>query len=128
MLRRAWAWGAAGLLLAAALAGGAAWAHEGRKHQGAPQEQVEPTPAKVAQGERLFRRYCAACHAMGGGTAKQGPDLGGLYQRRFTPVLKHPVTDHNIRQHIKKGGVRMPPFPWLSRGELDALVAFLKSR
>ena len=127
MPRRIWTLKAACLLLAAAQAGGAVWAHEGRKHGGAPQDQVESTPEKVAQGKRLFQRYCAACHGIGAGAAKQGPDLGGLYQRRLTPVLKHPVTDHNIRQHIKKGGERMPPFPWLSREELDELIAFLKS-
>ncbi len=116
------------LTLTLALAVGGAQAHQSAATSGADTSALDqPDPALAAQGQRHFQHYCQPCHAPQDGSVRKGPDLTGLYQRRFTPAMKRPVNDANLGGHIKQGGPRMPPFPWLSQGDLEALLAYLKT-
>ena len=116
------------LFLFLALIASAAHAHqeaEGKPETGA--DQPAPSPQLVAQGHELFQKYCATCHAPRDGKRDEAPNLTGLYQRKLTPAMKHPVNDANIGGHIKQGGPIMPPFPWLGQEEIAALLAYLKT-
>lgn len=116
------------LLLSWALIAGGAYAHQqgaGKPEAAAP--QPAPSPRLVARGQELFQKYCATCHAPQDGKRGRAPDLTGLYQRELTPAMKHPVNDANVGGHIKQGGPIMPPFPWLGKGEIAALLAYLKT-
>lgn len=116
------------LALALALAAGVAYAHQASgQGQATVQPQAQASLELATQGRKHFQRYCRACHAPQDGSSRRGPDLTGLYQRKLTPAMKHPVNDANIRGHIKQGGPRMPPFPWLSKQEIAALLAYLKT-
>ena len=116
------------LFLFLALIAGVAYAHQeagGKPEAAAP--QPAPSPRLVAQGQALFQKYCTTCHAPRDSKRDEAPSLAGLYQRKLTPAMKVPVNDANIGGHIKQGGPVMPPFPWLDKGEIAALLAYLKT-
>ncbi|BEQ14158.1 c-type cytochrome [Desulfoferula mesophila] len=116
------------LFLVLALSAGVAYAHQGAGGKSeAAAAQPAPSPRLVAQGQALFQKYCATCHAPRDGKRDEAPSLAGLYQRKLTPAMKHPVNDANIGGHIKQGGPVMPPFPWLGKEEIAALLAYLKT-
>ncbi|MCB2191501.1 MAG: cytochrome c [Deltaproteobacteria bacterium] len=116
------------LALALALSVGLAQAHQTSGHnEQAAKAQTQVPPEMAAQGKEHFQHYCQTCHNPQDGSPRRGPDLAGLYQRKLTPAMKHPVTDANISGHIKQGGPRMPPFPWLDKREISALLAYLKT-
>lgn len=122
----------AALLPALVLAAGVAYSHQtaGKGEapsQPQPQPQAQASPELAAQGRKHFQRYCQTCHAPQDGSRRTAPDLNGLYGRGLTPAMKQPVTDANISGHIKQGGPRMPPFPWLSKQDIAALLAYLKT-
>lgn len=53
---------------------------------------VAQAPLDTRPGEALFRRACAACHAVGGG-ARVGPDLAGLTTRRQRDWIVRYIAD-----------------------------------
>jgi len=118
----------ASLLPALVLAAGVAYAHQASgQGQAAAQPQTQASPELAAQGRKHFQRYCQTCHDPQDGSRRTAPDLTGLYGRGLTPAMKQPVTDANLGGHIKQGGPRMPPFPWLSKQDIAALLAYLKT-
>lgn len=118
----------AALLPTLVLAAGVAYSHQTAGKGEAPsQPQAQASPELAAQGRKHFQRYCQTCHAPQDGSRRTAPDLNGLYGRGLTPAMKQPVTDANISGHIKQGGPRMPPFPWLSKQDIAALLAYLKT-
>jgi len=88
---------------------------------------VQTTPELVREGRGVFRRLCATCHSAQTTRSKVGPGLKGLFQRKLTPVMGHPVNDASIRDHIHQGGKKMPAFPEIKGRQMDALIAYLKS-
>lgn len=118
----------AALVLVLFIAAGGAQAHQALgRDQAADRPKAPASPELVAQGRGHFQHYCRSCHAPPDGSRRTAPDLTGLYGRGLTPAMKQPVTDANISGHIKQGGPRMPPFPWLGTREIDALLAYLKT-
>ena len=91
------------------------------------------TPAMLTRGREIYKANCVACH---GETGKgDGPGAG---------VLKPPPRDHTDREYmgklsdkeiadiIKMGGAikgkpLMPSHPQLNGGDLNALVAYVRS-
>lgn len=47
----------------------------------------------VARGELIFRRDCVACHTLGHGMRKSGPDLMNVHAKRPEPWLRKWLTD-----------------------------------
>jgi cytochrome c2 len=106
-----------------------AWAHMGEKHKGKPGEEywVKVSPELGEAGRAIFKKSCLICHNAISPKAKVGPSLKGLFKAKLTPVMKHPVSDANIRDHIWEGGKKMPPFPDIKGKDMDALIAYLKT-
>ncbi|MBU4565336.1 MAG: cytochrome c [Desulfarculus sp.] len=118
----------ASLLPALVLAAGVVYSPQASgQGQAASQPQAQASPELAAQGRKHFQRYCQACHDPQDNSRRTAPDLTGLYGRGLTPAMKQPVTDANLGGHIKQGGPRMPPFPWLSKQDIAALLAYLKT-
>ena len=116
--------------LALSLTVGAAYAYQNSGRNGAAAQtptKVQASSGLVNQGRKHFEHYCRSCHDPQDGSRRMAPDLAGLYQRKLTPAMEQPVTDASISGHIKQGGPRMPPFPWLDKGEIAALLAYLKT-
>jgi mono/diheme cytochrome c family protein len=78
-------------------------------------------PKAAAKGRRIFAQSCAACHDTLGTTTKSGPGLKSYYQREPRPV------DATVRIIIERGKGGMPGFSSLDMGDLDELVAYLKT-
>ena len=88
-----------------------------------------------AKGKQTFKR-CAVCHDANSSEANQsdpgpdeltGPGLKGLFKRQKLRNGKK-VTEENVREFISGGGNGMPAFAEiLSKGELDDVIAFLKT-
>jgi len=82
--------------------------------------QHEPTPADIAQGERLFLTNCASCHGTEG-DAVFGVDLAhGEFQRAST--------DAELSRIIRNGiaGTAMPPSNF-TEAQADTIVAYLRA-
>ena len=69
-------------------------------------------PAQTADGQRLFQQRCAACHAVGAGPAKSGPQLAGVVGRRAASV-----PGARYSEALRKSGI-----VW-DRASLDAYLA-----
>jgi cytochrome c oxidase subunit 2 len=90
-------------------------------------------PVADARGGQVFQQNCAACHSVARSVppAVIGPELGFVGNRTS---LGGGIVDHtpeNLKAWIKdpasmKPGVKMPGFPQLSEGDLDALVRYLE--
>lgn len=75
----------------------------------------------VAAGEKLYAGKCNACHPnanAGVGPALRGPQFAATY-----------LDDASLKQIIRSGRGGMPPYPPanLSDGDLEAMVAYLRS-
>ena len=86
-----------------------------------PAAIVGPVSPVAARGAALFHaRGCQYCHAIAGSGGHRGPDLTEVGARRSREELV---------LRIMNGGDNMPAFAAsLSPEDLDALVAFLRSR
>ena len=96
----------------------------------AAQQEGEP-------GARVYAKYCAQCHNDNGdGRGIAAPYLSppprdftsGRYKLRSTPGGYLP-TDADLERSIRNGlpGTAMPAFPNLTAGELEAVIAHLKT-
>lgn len=76
--------------------------------------------ADRAEGARLFKAQCAACHGPNGSGGSAGPDLTG--------ALKRNDADESLFQIVAKGlpGTTMPPYPGSGK-EVWQIVAYVKS-
>lgn len=77
----------------------------------------------VAEGLRLSRQWCAACHAV----ARDMPPPAGDAVPGFPAIAAMPsTTEMGLRVFLQTPHANMPDFQ-LSRGEMDAVVAYLLS-
>jgi len=94
-----------------------------------------PAPAAGADGERLFKFYCAQCHGLEG--RGDGPNVTETFPvepRNFTNAKEmNKLTDADIRNVVREGGPvaskspMMPPWgKTLSEAEIEALVKHLR--
>ncbi len=91
--------------------------------------------AQAADGEKLFKFYCAQCHGLDGGG--KGPNVTKDFPvdpRNFTKSAEmNKLTDADMKNVILKGGPvaskspMMPPWgKTLSNEEVDSLVQHLR--
>ncbi len=98
-------------------------------------EQPAATAGDPTRGEALFTNSgCAGCHSTGSDQIV-GPGLAGLFQGQgpYGENLPNgkPITDENVMEWIKVGGVgdigQMPGNPTLTDEQLADLVAYLRT-
>lgn len=79
---------------------------------------VRTDPALLGEGGRLYRLYCAACHAWSGG--------GGPLYRRLAPSLQ-PSTPTQAAEAMLIGPGEMPEFSseLLTEEEVNAIVSYV---
>ncbi len=80
----------------------------------------------MARGRALFQEQCATCHQTDRGPTQRGPRLGGLF-RRPALVNGKDMSDENVREVIRRGVGRMPPFQKFAPQQIDDLLAYLKT-
>ena len=91
----------------------------------APAEKVAAGP--VAEGAKVFKQNCSACHLTDSTAKKIGPGLKGIFKLDKFPVSKKQVSEENFKQTLTKPFDKMPPFGHLTPEQVDALTAYLKS-
>lgn len=75
-------------------------------------------------GGEIFRREgCISCHSFKGQGAGAGPELTGVTSRRSDSWIRDQIKDPRLHDPDS----RMPAFGHLSRREIRALIAYLKS-
>jgi len=84
--------------------------------------------AAINAGRIIFNQRCEICHFIDSNTQKIGPGLKGLFARpRFADGTK--VSEASVAKIIGEGGKDMPDYKGLLKaGQLQALIAYLKSR
>jgi len=81
--------------------------------------QTGADPLLMEQGQALYGQYCTVCHRPEGqGTSDVFPALAGT---ESLADAGHIVTN------IHYGLSDMPPFPWLSDGEIAALATYVRN-
>ena len=83
--------------------------------------------AAVARGRALFGEQCATCHRTDNLHTQRGPGLGGLFRRPALGVNGKDMSEENVREVIRRGVQRMPPFEKLPSRQMDDLLAYLKT-
>jgi len=108
-----------------------------------PELDVEPTEARLAEGERIVTVLCLQCHAspdgkLGGGYMHDAVSFGEVYAANITQHPEQGIAEYSdgelaymLRTGIKRDGHYIPPwmpkFPLLSDEDLYSIIAFLKS-
>ena len=86
-----------------------------------PEAAVSLT-AQQQSGQQIFNQTCAVCHRNG----EHGPNLVGLYQKRFMSNGM-PVNDDRVRDTIRMGRAMMPAFgDVLNQQQLEDVIAYLR--
>ena len=81
----------------------------------------------VRRGADIFAESCSGCHYADKTDTKIGPGFKGLFQRDQLPFRKVPVTEDAIVSQLRFPFKDMPPFRSLTREQILALVAYLKT-
>ena len=106
--------------------------------------KIEPTPQRIAQGEKLASMLCASCHynpntgKLTGRELTEAPQFGTIYSRNITRDPKYGIgkwTDgelvYLIRTGLKPDGTYLPPYmaklTHISDEDLYSIIAFLRS-
>ena len=86
------------------------------------------TAAAINAGRIIYNQRCEICHFIDSNAQKIGPGLKGLFARtRLADGTK--VNDASVAGIIGEGGKDMPGYNGqLKAGQLQALIAYLKSR
>lgn len=82
---------------------------------------------RVQKGADLFAQSCSMCHFTDKKETKVGPGLKGLFDRESLPVSGRPVTAEAIRSQLRSPYENMPAFKDLSKDQVAALIAYLKT-
>ena len=80
-----------------------------------------PLSANASVGEKLYNRYCAACHGSEGN--------GGVGVPLALPAFQQAVDDDFLDKTIRYGrpGRVMPAFDYLKQGEIQAITKYIRS-
>ena len=104
---------------------------------GKPVKKEETTTTvdpKVAEGKKIFKANCAACHKLKGKSI--GPELQGISDKREKEWLHAWIKDNNalrksgdaLAKQVFEENNKMPmaAFPQLSTEDIDAMLAYFK--
>jgi mono/diheme cytochrome c family protein len=80
------------------------------------------------RGKRLFISNCKKCHQADSGLATQGPNLEGVFDKKFLPSGA-PANDERVKNLLQYGRRSMPAFGQvLDDSQMDAIIAYLKTQ
>lgn len=89
--------------------------------------QAASVSSLSGEGEKIFMQNCSACHRTDSTEDKFGPSMKGLFKRDTMVSTGQPVNDETVRRQIQTPEGEMPPFPFLTPQQMDALIAYLKT-
>ena len=107
--------------------------HEQQEHE-ASQDRAGSSAIKpgtdqesIEQGKALYREKCIFCHDPHSRKKKMGPGHENILGRDTLPVSGRPATPENIVSQLRDPYQNMPPFPDLSRKQVEDLLAYLNT-
>ncbi len=87
-----------------------------------------PLNTQEKRGEKLFASNCKKCHEADSGLATQGPNLEGVFDKKFLPSGA-PANDERVKNLLQYGRRSMPAFGQvLDDSQMDAIIAYLKTQ
>ena len=100
-----------------------------------PRDGISPAVATLnvdasmlGRGAMSFRKNCSTCHgADGAGGGALWPGLQAKPNDLRNPGVMNRLADMELARIVQYGGFEMPAQPGMQRGELIALVAFVRS-
>lgn len=108
-----------------------------------PELDIEATPERLAEGEKIVSVLCIQCHAstdgkLGGAYMADAQSFGEVYAANISRHPEFGIADYTdgelaylIRSGVRRDGQYVPPwmpkFPLLSDEDLYSVIAFLKS-
>ncbi|MBI5664657.1 MAG: cytochrome c [Nitrospirae bacterium] len=99
-----------------------------QKRGGAPEESAFAAgPESISRGEVIFKSKCSFCHDTKSTETIVGPGLKGILKNRELPFSRKPATPDNLRNQLVKPFGRMPSFDYLTKEEMDDVIAFLST-
>jgi cytochrome c2 len=81
----------------------------------------------IERGKSLFESKCSICHDPNSTRRIVGPGLKGILKRPTLPISGHPATAASIRFQLTQPMGRMPSFAYLSKEEVEDLIAYLNT-
>lgn len=99
-----------------------------QKKGGEPQEStITARPDSINRGGIIFKEKCIFCHDPNSTETIVGPGLKSILKKPELPVSRRPATPDNIRNQLRKPFGRMPSFDYLTKEEVDDVIAFLST-
>ncbi len=99
-----------------------------QKKGGAPEERaITARPESINSGGNIFKEKCSFCHDPNSTETIVGPGLKGILKNPELPLSRRPATPENIRNQLRKPFGRMPSFDYLTKEEVDDVIAFLNT-
>ena len=87
-----------------------------------------PLTEHELRGKKLFVSNCRKCHQADSGLATQGPDLEGLFNKKFLPSGT-PANDDRVQNMIQYGRRSMPAFGQvLDDSQIRDIIAYLHTQ
>lgn len=87
----------------------------------------EEVKGLAAEGARIFKQNCSACHFSDSTETRVGPGLKGIFKRDKFPVSGRKATAENFREQLEKPFDKMPPFGHLEDEQVSALLEYLNT-
>lgn len=88
-------------------------------------KEISKGPA--AEGAGIFQQNCSACHFADKTANKVGPGLKGIFKQDKFPTSGRPVSEENFIKQLLTPFGKMPPFGYLTKAQVAALVAYVKT-
>jgi len=82
---------------------------------------------KAQKGERLFNKWCFACHDPNTTVTKVAPGLKGVLKNEKLPASGREATPENIRRQLRTPYRLMPPQTHLNNEDINYIIEFLKT-
>jgi len=111
------------------------WGTERAAVTALPADQGEPWLAvelrtdgeSIGRGEELYSSKCFQCHDPGSTATIVGPGHQGILKRPSLPTSGWPATPENVARQIISPYDKMPSFAYLSRPEIEDIIAYLNT-
>lgn len=88
---------------------------------------VRTDEESIRRGEYLFNSRCSFCHDPNSRDTIVGPGLKGILRERLLPASRRPAVAENIRKQLREPFDKMPSFAYLSRDEVEDIIAYLNT-
>jgi mono/diheme cytochrome c family protein len=92
-------------------------------------ESQRPNPDQMRIGGQAYEKWCAPCHAAGGGHAGTMALAARLGKEKSVLLERTDILDLYVKTVVRYGFQMMPPFKEteISNAELEALAAYVAS-